>query len=636
MDKLFYAPLERNEFEFFQTEILPPDELELFSKENFQRVISERFISSEGVVRLLSGRFLTRVFSFKESEQEFIFCLVDEYNRPAEYDEIDLDRIAMAKLKENLSIKLHYSEGIVVDQKINIINNYVVPNLKFNLKEEYKYYKHSYFNSDYIIFGPPGSGKTTLLRKLALDLLENDFSTDDFTINKLPIYIQLRDFNRYNLDFDSFIDFSIKNSFADVDHLLPAKLSNWGNLYLLLDGADEIDFEKFNSFSDTISSYKRKNPFTYFIITSRPDKTFDQLYQFNKCYIEPLSKLQIKELTYRNLGKVNKWKDFISILNIVPQVYDVLKNPLLLTLSHYLYSHKSILPTNTAQLLKEVVATLVSNWDSQRDIERKYRDKVVSPVEITHTLGLMSLYLSENKKQYLFTGELFDKFGGAKSEVEFSEFLHFIKFSTGMIEEQKQDHWSFIHKSIQDFFCSSILTESVSALKEKVFVEKDWEAILTMISGLSSDPGYIINNILDQPNRTIEEKLRAMYSFHTESMLLTRKDLIKSFDLLEEYFLAFEMENKINERDIKLMKDEITLMLKHKENSEQFLAIIKTIFDMRFSKYEYDFAGYLASSKSRILKTFYSFASKKGNMFVSYSDNLVKVRYTEESPEIQE
>lgn len=636
MARFYYAPIARNELGYFQSEILPPDEIELFSKDNFEKMIRNYFEESEDIVQLKSGKFHTKIYRSVQGGHELLFCLVDEYNYPAEYQALDFDKNLLAALRENLSLKLHYSEGIVIDQKISILNNYVLPSLRFGGREENVYYNRSYFGADHIIFGPPGSGKTTLLRRLALDILESDFASEDSGPKKLPVYIQLRDFNRYDLDFDTFIDFSIKNSFAGIDHVLPSKIGGWGNLYLLLDGADEIDFEKFQSFSETISAYKDKHPFIYFIISSRPDKSFDGLMSFTKCYIEPFTKAQIKELTYRKLGRSNQWKDFISILNIVPEIYDVLKNPLLLTLSHYLFSHKSILPTNTAQLLKEIVATLVSNWDAQRDIERKYHQRVVSPIEITHTLGLMALYLSEKGKYQISCRELYSRFGTADAFAEFEEYLQFIKFSTGLIEERQGNKWTFIDKSIQDFFCSAILTESVSALREQVLVEKNWESILKMISGLSSDPGYIISNVLKQTERSAEEKIKTTLSFYTESMLLTKSDLLTSFKFLEEYFLTFESDNEISEQNIRLSSDEIIFMLQRSKDPEAFLSVVKTVFNARFSKYEYDFSGYLASSKSKILKTFYNFSSKKGNMFVSYADNLVRVTYQEESPEIQE
>lgn len=635
MKSYFYTPIIWNGEEFFQNSLLSPDELELFSRENYEEFIRENFDEFDSIVQFDSGKFMTKVYRFRSQENEIYFSLVDEENYPLEHTDIEIENALLEKLKENLSTKLSYSEGIVLDQKISILSNYVLPSLTFNKSKDICFYNYKLFKSDHIIFGAPGSGKTTLLRRLAYDMLENSFSTTENKIRRLPVYIQLRDFNNYESDFDTFIDFSIKNSFAEVEHILPKNIGNWGNLFLLLDGADEIDYEKFHSFTSTIFEYKQKYPLTYFIITSRPDRNYENIPSFNHCKIEPFSRQQIRELTYRKLGSLHRWKDFMSVLNIVPQIYEVLKNPLLLTFSHYLFIHKNILPTNTAQLLKELVSTLISNWDTQRNIERKYQDKVVSPIRVSHTLGMMSLYLTDAKRHEITVTEMFSKFKHFDHIDELLHFLQFVKFSTGLIQDDENGNWRFIHKSIQDYFCSSILTESVSALRDKVFIEKDWASVLQMISGLSSDPGYIMNNIFSQSGRSTEEKLESALSIYSESMLLNKEDIRSVLGYVEDYFTSFEASNFITSKEVVAENDNIFLRAPESGKAKKLVSVISALLNARFSKYEYDFSGYFSTSQSLILRLLSPFTTKKGNMKVSFDEGTVRVSYEDESPEIK-
>lgn len=636
MEKLFYIPLEKDNTEFFQFDLLNSDELKEYSKSNYQDIISANFIEAEGIVNLPNGRYSTSVFIPKEKHMNIYFCLVNENNYPVNSEEIHIDENLVSNIKKKLSIKVKYSEGILNDQIIDILTNFVTPRIKFKDSDNISYYNYKSFNKSCIIFGAPGSGKTTLLRRLTIDYLNNALETEQ-RLTKFPIYIQLRDFNNYSSNFETFIDNCIHNTISNIQISIKNSISNTGNLYLMLDGADEIDFEKFKNFSKSITKYKKRNPHTSFIITSRPDRNFEKIKDFQKCYVQPFDKNQIKELTYRKFSQKEKWKDYISILNSVPEVYDVLKNPLLLTISHFLYLHKSILPINSGQLMKELVATLVSNWDSQRSIERKWKNTKVNPIEITHTLGKIALAISEKKKQKIKTKQLHSLFKTYDSQTEFDEYLKYIEFATGLIISDSEDYWMFNHKSIQDYFCSNYLVEKVGELDKRVFVDKDWDEILQMISGLSSDPNYIINSILKETSRDKSEKIKNSISVYNESVLLTKFDVEKSYNLLEKYFTDFEKKNNLSNRNIKSDKDKMSIkLLKETKGFKEVLSIVYVLLKIRFTKYEYDFNGYFSKSNSKILKSISKFSNDKGNINVISENNVTNISQEIESPNIQE
>jgi len=636
MEEYFYIPVEKDGDEFIQREVLDNDERFEYHIENYKKVIDKYFDEIDAVVALKTGKFFTKIYQPKDDTVDIYFCLVNQNNFPDEQNEIIINEDAINEIKQNLSLKVKYSEGIYNDQIIDIFSNFVTPRIKFSHSEKDVFYSHKIFYKNCLIFGAPGSGKTTLLRRLTLDYLSNSFESDN-KLNKLPVYIQLRDFNNYSSDFDTYIDNCIKNSFTNIDFYAKNKLSNTGNLCLMLDGADEIDFEKFQSFKNTIINYKNKKPLVSFIITSRPDRDYESIKDFDKCYVQPFSRSQIKELTYRKLGKTEKWKYYISILNSVPEVYEVLKNPLLLTISHFLFLHKSILPINSGQLIKELVAALANNWDSQRNIERKLENKKVSPIEITNTLGKIALALSEKKTINIKAEEILRLFDNFESVSEVKKYLEYIEFATGLLKRDNSNLWSFSHKSIQDYLCSNFLVESVGELNKNIFIDKDWDKILLMISGLSSDPNYVINSILNQPNRKEIDKLKNSLSCFYESHLLTRNDIKHSYELLENYVLSFEKENKINSRKIVVSQDNVLIKLSNETKGfKEIVSLISVLLKTRFTKYEYDFFGYLTNSKSKLLKSISNLTLAKGNISVISANNNTEFKHDAESPEIKE
>ena len=634
MDDLYYIPLTKEGKEFFQINI-SDFEMNDFHVKNYKNIIDEYFIEDEGIVNLKTGKYHTKIFRTKNPKDGLYHCLVNKDNYPDDNKEILLEENRLEEIKNSLSIKVRTSEGIISDQIIDILANFVTPKIKFSDSSKEFFYHPKYFKNNFIIFGPPGSGKTTILRRLTLDFIFNSIENEN-RLTKIPIYIQLRDFNYYSNDFDTYIDNCIKNSFADLDFYNKYNFFKSGNLCLMLDGADEIDFEKFNNFKNTINNFKNKNPLVSLIITSRPDRNYENIEDFRKCYVQPFNMNQIKELTFRKLSKGNNWKDFISILNTTPEIYDILKNPLLLTISHFLFLHKSILPINSGQLIKELVATLVSNWDSQRNIERKLANRKVSPIEINNILGKLSLLFSELQKDSLSINEIFPVFKNFDTKSVLETYLDYINFSTGIIKKDNNNNWSFTHKSIQDYFCSSYLVESVGKLKEKLFIDKDWDEILIMISGLSSDPNYIIQCIFNGPTRTETDKLKNCLSVFNESHLLSKQDIKDSFKLLESFMLKFEKLNNLTEDKIKIGPNNIDIKIAlETKGFKEILALISIIFKTRFTKYEYDFHGYLNSSKSNILKSISNMSLEKGNITIVSDKNNTIIRHREESPEIE-
>jgi hypothetical protein len=621
MKSYYYIQVIKNKTGFTQEASVDFNEILSFKEENYSTIINKFFSPINATVKLITGNFNTTVFVPTDDSIEVYFCLVDNENYPAEAKKVTLTEEQIDTIRGTLSNKVESSEGVYPENSINIISQFVTPRFKFNSEDEILYYNYKFFNNDTIVFGPPGSGKTTILRRITIEVLR-DYLESELELQKLPIYIQLRNFNVLNIEFEHFLDNSISNYFQEFNILSNEEYIKSGKLLLLLDGADEIDFEKFKSFSNCISEYKNKHPYISFIISSRPDRSFSQLKDFSTCYLEPFTYSQIKESTYKKLSYDN-WEEFIAILNSSPEVYNLLQNPLMLTFSHFLFQSKKILPLNTGQLLKELVNVLISSWDSNRKIERRFNKEVVNPNQIIHVLGKLSLIITEEEKSQIKTKVVYNKFPEFETYEMFIEFLQYIEFGTGIIKNEK-DEVFFTHKSLQDFFCSNFLVEGIQEISKKIFVDKNWSKILKIISGLSSDSNYLIKEIISNSEMGDFEKVNSSILIFSETNNLSKNDLKTSFDLLEKYFIQFEQLNDVQDDNIKYdLKKILIKSIVDVKGFKEIMELLDSIFKIRFTKYEYDFNGYLKNSKSKILKSINDINTKKGNIICKTYDNEI-------------
>lgn len=623
MNNYYFIPIEKDETGYYQASYVDFDNIEYYEYEKYYPKIIKKFKTENAVVKLKTGKFTTNIFKPIDDKIKIYYCLVDKENYPPDGQRVDVSQEQIEKVQNEILKEIGKSEGVFPENSIDILSQFVTPKYKFEDEDNINYYSLSNFKKDTIILGPPGCGKTTLLRWMTLDLLKYNHDSDN-DLNELPVYIQLRNYNFSDDTFDQFINNSIINTLGKYNFPEEDKYISSGKLTLLLDGADEIDFEKFLNFPKYLYEYKEKFPFISFIISSRPDKSFEKLSTFRRCWIQPFDIQQIKELSYNRMPENDKWKDYLSVVNSAPEIISLLKNPLMLSLSHFLFQSKSIFPINTAQLLKEFVTALTYTWDSQRKIERKLNLKSVNPNEIINVLGKLALILTEEKKSRINPNLIYSNFSSFNTLDSFSEFLKYIEFSTGIIKFLDNELF-FTHKSMQDFFCSNFLVEGVQEIHEKVFFEKDWSFILKIISGLVSDPSYLIKQIISSGKLANYDKINNTLFIFSESSSLSKEDLQNSFTLLEEYILNFEKLNKISLDNIHSEQKQVLLKKGLEQKGfREVIVLIKVMANLRFTKYEYDFNGYLKRSKSNILQALCPLLVNHGDIVIKQTkDNII-------------
>jgi len=180
-------------------------------------------------------------------------------------------------------------------------NNYTVEEVLTNLRE-----KNCFHN---ILIGEGGMGKTTTCMRLWTQCLEQ---------NMQVFYVPLCDYNSTNNTIQSYITDVYGVEEHNYNRLMDEK-----NIVLLLDGFNEIKFEYHQNFLTELRKIANKQ--AQILITSRTDDVLiSKTDGFTKLFFEPLTTETIDKWLTKH------WTKNIEDPNITPELYEVLRNPMML------------------------------------------------------------------------------------------------------------------------------------------------------------------------------------------------------------------------------------------------------------------------------------------------------------------
>ncbi len=237
-----------------------------------------------------------------------------------------------------------------------------------------------------VILGDPGSGKTTHLKRLLLWCLRKGPETIGLPANMLPVFLPLRDLRDLDQGLEAFIHDQLHSPHLNTSKGFGERLLKRGNLLFLLDGLDEVaDLSQREGVAGWIGEALKSQPSCRFVVTSRfagysPSVRLSE--DFLEMHIRPLDAEQVERFVHNWYRIVERGlaKDLDQAEGIArekaerlvkrlrepdfraPEVFELTRNPLLLTNICLVHRHRRELPEGRARLYEECIDVMLEHW----------------------------------------------------------------------------------------------------------------------------------------------------------------------------------------------------------------------------------------------------------------------------------
>ncbi|NES05224.1 MAG: NACHT domain-containing protein [Okeania sp. SIO2F4] len=341
----------------------------------------------------------------------------------------------------------------------------------------------------FVILGGPGSGKTTLMSYFAVMLAQKNpqlLGLEPDT-DWLPILIRIPDFVK---DLDTSIlehirVFAEKN--MSLQDLPTGFFEHWledGRALILLDGLDEVAEEtKRYDVVKRIETFLGKFEKNRAIITSRPvgyRRDFFNTAEFPHYQMQSFDDDKISlfldnwyNSRFADPQQAQRWKESLQkALGENDRIKLLARNPLLLTIIALIHRSQGFLPKRRNELYEKAVETLLVSWDEIKELSSHQRLKHLDMDDLKRLMELLAYWVHTQGKfgneeeggTVIDKDDLIEKLNQEIRELkdlklyqaqeETERFLELIQGRTGLLNEQGQDYYAFVHKTFQEYLCA--------------------------------------------------------------------------------------------------------------------------------------------------------------------------------------
>ncbi|MEG4629307.1 HEAT repeat domain-containing protein [Microcoleus sp. AR_TQ3_B6] len=384
----------------------------------------------------------------------------------------------------------------------------------------------------------------------------------DSGIDWLPILINIRDFA--GLSDINLLDYArqFAEKIMSVKPLPEGFFEYWladGRAMILLDGLDEVVEEsKRYAVVQHIESFLGQYHQNLAIITSRPagyKPDFFNTSEFEHYQLQLFDDAKVDEFInrwydsrVRDAAAAQRLKDSIKkALDENERIKLLARNPLLLTIIALIHRYQAVLPRARHKLYEKAVETLLKCWDANKNMTDKSVFKCLDADDLRRLMEILAYWihtqgstdnpeggtliakdeLLEQLTQNIKTKKQVERF---QAKEEAKRFVDFIQQRTGLLNEQGQDLYAFVHKTFQEYLCAREIGYQADD-------NDDFEIVLNHIQEHLHDPHWrevLLLLIAQQRPQKAAKAMRAILAANSEHEQWLHRDLFFAGSCLAE------------------------------------------------------------------------------------------------------
>ena len=471
------------------------------------------------------------------------------------------------------------------DKAVELHTFFINPKIRLTYTEDKEQLNihsiHDLNDTNHLLFtGTVGQGKSIFMRYLALQ---------ELGFGRLPLFIELKYVTKQK-SLENLIEDIFENWLSDVLKSDIKKLLNSGHITLFLDAFDELSTEFITDTTRAIETYCRDFPNLKIVLSTRPHHTISQSPHFSTVELLPYEVDEQKSLIHKLVSDPEARSNLQDAIEAAPvEIQAVLMTPLMVVLFIQKYFHDFSAPQNLTDFYANIFDIVVN----------KHNQTKTGFVAQSHS-GLNNPMLEAIFTRFCFNAAIKNQSAMArqdfleviqnawhsnsiqyanKSTVDISKIADdFQKYMCLVLQEGEQ--YTFIHKSIQEFYTAKFIANLNAENSYKAFnlIQKqipDHQIICQFIKQLNPfyyDKYYLLPNL---------NRLKTEYKLN-ENNHINRLAFIDSFKIklskfnqkinTIEYFLL-PSENFIFEEHWYLILEEC----KSKEESQSLSILIEIL-----------------------------------------------------------
>ena len=319
-----------------------------------------------------------------------------------------------------------------------------------------------------------------------------------YSHNLLPVLIELRRLRHEAVDLTKLIETELA-ACGFPSGFTQEALEN-GSLLILLDGLDEVPFEKLDKTINHISDFVSRYDSCRYVTSCRTAFYKTWFTRFKDIVLADFSDEQIKAF-------VSNWfhrphdvgaetaKSLLSQLSIESHAatHELARTPLLAAFLCLVFEQTGHLPDNRAELYGDALRILMERWAAERRVhlepvfeglygkgEILLLEGIAGPAYEKGRFFFSDQELSQSIEAFLQTRL------GAPELVDGKKVLKEIETKQGILVERAHGVYSFSHLTLQEYLAACWIYKSgkINLVIEKHFQDTKWREILLLLAGL--------------------------------------------------------------------------------------------------------------------------------------------------------